>query len=72
MKSRILIIGDDITGAAEIGGIAFLSGYSVRILFELKDLAKYKEDVFVLDTHSRGMKPEKAEKKLKSLLKPLF
>ena len=49
---EILVIADDFTGAAEIGGIAHLFGLSVSIMKEWSDLARHKEDVIIIDTNT--------------------
>jgi uncharacterized protein YgbK (DUF1537 family) len=65
---EILVIADDFTGAAEIGGIAHLFGLSVRIMMDVCDLSRYKEDVIVLDTNSRRLRPESASGRILTIL----
>ncbi|MBE0654666.1 MAG: hypothetical protein IH594_12755 [Bacteroidales bacterium] len=68
MKPKILIIADDLTGAAELGGIAYCCGLSVRILFDSDKGFDFPEDVIVLDTHSRNLRPEDAYREVKKLI----
>lgn len=67
-KPKILIIADDLTGAAELGGIAFNCGLSARILFDSDKGFDFPEDVIVLDTHSRNLSPEDAYREVKKLI----
>ncbi|MBE0654478.1 MAG: four-carbon acid sugar kinase family protein [Bacteroidales bacterium] len=67
-KPKILIIADDLTGAAELGGIAFNCGLSARILFDSEHGSYFSEDVIILDTNSRNMSPEEAYKEVKKLV----
>lgn len=51
----IIVIADDLTGAAEIGGIAWRHGLSAEIQVEI-DLSS-PADLLVVDTNSRGLSP---------------
>ena len=68
VKSKILIIADDLTGAAELGGIAHNFGLSVRILFNPNAGSHFSEDVIILDSHTRNMNPEGAYLEIKRLI----
>jgi len=68
---KILVIADDFTGAAEIGGIAHLFGLSVKIQTSHGGYDKRENDVIVIDTNTRSFSPEKAYKTLQSILKDL-
>ena len=68
VKPKILIIADDLTGAAELGGIAFNCGLSARILFDSEHGSYFSEDVIILDTNSRNMSPEEAYQEVKKLV----
>jgi D-threonate/D-erythronate kinase len=68
LKPKILIIADDLTGAAEIGGIAFNCGLTVRILFESMNIAQFPEDVIILDSNSRNLAPEEAYQSVRNLI----
>ena len=66
--SRILVIADDFTGAAEIGGIAYLYGLSVGLVTTLSVHGIRDKDVIVLDTNTRGLDPESASAKILNTL----
>ena len=66
--SKILVIADDLTGAAEIGGIAFQHGLSVRLIFETNQRMNYPEDVIILDSNTRSLSPEKAAERITGLI----
>lgn len=68
---RILVIADDFTGAAEIGGIAHLFGFSVRISTGVAPSVIGKEDVLVIDTNTRNLPPRAALKKVRNVLKDI-
>jgi len=65
---EILVIADDFTGAAEIGGIAHLFGLSVSIMKEWSDSSKHKEDVIIIDTNTRRLDPEETSGKIIKIL----
>jgi len=64
---RILVIADDFTGAAEIGGIAHLYGLSVKIGDVLP--TQFSDDVMVIDSFSRNLRPQQAAKRIHDLLR---
>ncbi|MCF8381331.1 MAG: four-carbon acid sugar kinase family protein [Bacteroidales bacterium] len=66
---QVFVIADDLTGAAEIGGIAFLAGLSVRLIFNTDLIGSYSEDVIILDTNSRSFSTEKAYDTISDVLK---
>ena len=67
-KNRIFVLADDLTGASEIGGIAFQFGMKVKILFNSERLTDHREDVIIIDSNSRNLKPEKAFQRITGLL----
>jgi uncharacterized protein YgbK (DUF1537 family) len=68
---RILVIADDLTGAAEIGGIAHLFGLSVRMQTSFADAGVAENNVLVLDTNTRSLNPQAAYDTIISLLDKL-
>ena len=68
---KILVIADDFTGAAEIGGIAHLFGLSVKIQTSHQGPDDRENDVIVIDTNTRSFSPDKAYKILQSKLNEL-
>lgn len=66
---KVLVIADDFTGAAEIGGIAHLFGLSVKMQTGLSGPGETADDVVVIDTNTRSFSPGKAYLFIKSLLK---
>jgi hypothetical protein len=59
-KTHIFVLADDLTGAAEIGGIALQYGLRSRILLGQMPKKTYTEDLVIIDTASRGFHSEKA------------
>lgn len=57
---KILVIADDFTGAAEIGGIAHQFGLSVLFSSHYDGDLQYSEDVLVIDTDTRNCSGEVA------------
>jgi uncharacterized protein YgbK (DUF1537 family) len=74
MSQRCLLIADDLTGGADAGAQFAKIGLST-ILISLKDDAKidfsnyHDRDVLVVNTDSRGLRPEKAFSSVSRLLK---
>jgi D-threonate/D-erythronate kinase len=68
LNPKILIVADDLTGAAELGGIAFHCGLTVRILLDSETGFHFPENVVILDSNTRNMAPEKAYQEIKKLL----
>lgn len=68
---KILIIADDLTGAAEMGGIAHQTGLSVRIVFDFLNGAESTEDVTIIDTNTRQLPAHDARLKIEALLQKL-
>ncbi len=60
MNTRIFILADDLTGAAELGGIARQFGMTVRILFDPDKVKFHKEDVIIIDSDTRSLNPDHA------------
>jgi len=65
---QILVIADDFTGAAEIGGISHLFGLSVKVLSDQIRSENYREEVLVIDTNTRRLSPEAAFQKISAIL----
>jgi D-threonate/D-erythronate kinase len=66
---RILVIADDLTGAAEIGGIAAAHGLSATI--QRGFFGKPNTDALVIDTDTRHLSGEEAAHNLESILKSI-
>ncbi len=64
--TRILVIADDFTGAAEIGGIATTFGLSAQIA--CGHLPRPSSDAIILDTDTRHLPADAAAQRLQSLL----
>jgi uncharacterized protein YgbK (DUF1537 family) len=64
---RMLVIADDLTGAAEIGGIGVQHGMSARIV-----VGEYRDDepadLLVIDTNTRHRQPHEAAEVIGSIL----
>ena len=69
--ARILVIADDFTGAAEMGGVAHLFGLSTRIITDFSGPYPWSEEVIILDTHSRHLDPVAASGKIENMLAPV-
>ncbi|TYR38001.1 four-carbon acid sugar kinase family protein [Sphingobacterium phlebotomi] len=65
MCMAILVIADDLTGAAEIGGIILRHGLSVEIVHTLE--TSTNKDVRILNTNTRSLKEKEALSHLKEL-----
>ena len=61
---KILVVADDLTGAAEVAGIAKLAGFLVAIVTQLAPDVLRAYEVVVLDTHTRALPPRKARQQL--------
>ena len=68
IRPKILILADDLTGAAEVGGIAFQLGLTVRIVLGKSKTLMHLENVIIIDTNTRSMDPEDAHKEVKRIL----
>ncbi|CAN0465171.1 unnamed protein product, partial [Scytosiphon promiscuus] len=69
--SKILVIADDLTGAAEIRGIAFKAGFSVRIVLDNWTHKHFLEDVIIIETNTRQLTENLAYEKIISILKQI-
>lgn len=67
IASKIIVIADDLTGAAEIGGIAWQFGLSVRVLNEKTFLSDFIENVVILNTASRSCDSLQAQQIIRDL-----
>ncbi|NJN26835.1 MAG: four-carbon acid sugar kinase family protein [Cyclobacteriaceae bacterium] len=65
---KILVIADDFTGAAEMGGIAHLYGFRVKFISNPTWPKAFAEDVLVLDTDSRNLNGEDAATKVQKFV----
>jgi len=65
---KIFVLADDLTGAAEIGGVAFQYGLTVRLLLEPVENDQYPEDVIIVDSDTRSLSPEQAEMKISAII----
>ena len=63
----IVVIADDLTGAAELAGIAFSHGLTAEVQTEFN--SKTDADVICLDTNTRFLTAEDAAAKLRALAK---
>jgi D-threonate/D-erythronate kinase len=63
-KKKIFVLADDLTGASEIGGIALQFGLTVKILFSTSKMSDHNEDVIIIDSNSRNLKPKKAYQRI--------
>ncbi len=61
---KILVVADDLTGAAEVAGIAKLAGFSVAIVTQLAPDVLRAYEVVVLDTHTRAISSSRAARQL--------
>lgn len=68
-KKKIIVIADDFTGAAEIGGIGLRNGLKVAI--ETKPIYSKENDVIVLATDTRSMDKQAAAMHIAELTKEL-
>ncbi|MFD1771992.1 four-carbon acid sugar kinase family protein [Sphingobacterium suaedae] len=62
----ILVIADDLTGAAEIGGVALRYGLSAQIVHSVTE--PITTDILIVNTNSRSMKIDRALSHLASVL----
>ena len=68
-KKKIIVIADDFTGAAEIGGIGLRNGLKVAI--ETKPIYSKENDIIVLATDTRSMDKREAALHISELTKEL-
>lgn len=66
-KKKIFVLADDLTGAAEIGGIAFQFGLTVKILFGTSKMCDHNVDVIIIDSNSRNLEPIEAFQRITEL-----
>ena len=65
---NIFVIADDLTGAAEIAGIAYTAGLSVRIIFDIKELKLVTEDMVIVDSNTRSYSSIEASRKIAHII----
>lgn len=69
-KKKIIVIADDFTGAAEIGGIGLRNGLKVAI--ETKPIFSNENDIIVIATDTRSMNKQEAALHVSKLTKKLL
>lgn len=67
-KLKIFVVADDLTGAAEIGGIAQQFGLTARILSGKEKHISFQENVIIINTSSRSYEPQQAKKAIGDVL----
>lgn len=67
----IVVIADDLTGAAELGGIGLRFDLKVQIITHLDDFNK-DVDLLIINTNSRSLSIESAEINMKNVCKALL
>src|SRR5688500_15220358 len=65
----LVVLADDFSGAAEIGGIAWRYGLQAEI--QLKFTDDTDSDIIIIDTDSRGLSQADAIKKIEQLVSDL-
>lgn len=65
---KIFVIADDLTGAAKIAGIAYSTGLTARIIFDINDLKSVTEDVVIVDSNTRRFSPGDASRKISDII----
>jgi uncharacterized protein YgbK (DUF1537 family) len=66
----IVVIADDLSGAAELAGIAFARGYSAEVQRQRFEPASAAE-VIAVDTDSRSLSPEAAADRVREAARPI-
>lgn len=66
---RILVIADDLTGAAEMAGIAFSMGFSVKILMAGIKLKEHDVEVLVINSNTRNANKKEAIKTVGNIIR---
>jgi len=61
----IVVIADDLSGAAELAGIAFAHGYTAEVQRHFEPASD--AEVIAVDTHSRGLSPEAAGQRVEQM-----
>jgi len=72
MKTSWIIIADDLSGAAEIAGIAHQFGLSARIIYPGQLPRESEEDVTVINTDTRNMTGKEAASRISSLMNDII
>jgi uncharacterized protein YgbK (DUF1537 family) len=70
-RGPIVVIADDLSGAAELAGIAFARGHSAEVQRQRFDPASAAE-VIAVDTDSRGLAPEAAADRVRDAAQAIF
>jgi len=65
---NMFVLADDLTGAAEVAGIAYTAGLSVRIIFDIRELESVTEDMVVVDSNTRSYSPVDAYNKIAAII----
>jgi len=66
--SKWFVIADNLTGAAEVAGIAHHFGYSVKFITYGSGDRNAREDVVVFNADTRNVAPENAAGKIRHIL----
>lgn len=69
-KKKIVVIADDFTGAAEIGGIGLRHG--LRVAIEPDPINHKDVDLLVVATDTRSLSPDKAAKKITDITRTVM
>jgi uncharacterized protein YgbK (DUF1537 family) len=64
-KKPIVVIADDLSGAAELAGIAFARGYSAEVQRQFD--ATSDADLIAIDTDSRSLPPDAAAQRVEQI-----
>lgn len=69
MKTRWFVLADDLSGAAEMAGIAWQSGLSVKLISTSGHPVMGAEDVLVINTETRNLPGSEAATLIRDVLK---
>lgn len=65
----LFVIADDLTGAAEIGGVASKYGLSVKLVLQAEPVCQWKEDVVIFNSKTRELPEEEIHPILEKIMK---
>lgn len=68
MRLPVLLIADDISGAAECAGVFASRKVSILVASEMRDLRDRDDDVLVVNTDSRYVSPDEAAQRCRSVV----
>ncbi|MBN1414486.1 MAG: four-carbon acid sugar kinase family protein [Bacteroidales bacterium] len=69
-KKKIVVIADDFTGAAEIGGIGLRHG--MNVIIETEPIDNKKADILIVATDSRSMNTNEAEEYIAQITRQII